>query len=443
MQKSVTVIGGGIAGLSASVFLAKEGFTVSLYEASPKLGGRTYSFYDKQFGGTIDNGQHILASWYSNTFDYLKIIGTYDKLYFQKQLEVNFTNSNAENFTLRASKLPPPLHLLKGLLSFKVLNASDRYAAIRMINTLKSGKLTEKELLEINVDVLFDKTSQTTRLIDSFWKPFIMAVFNSQPENTSAFMFAEIIKTGFLEKGGSNLVLPDVFLSELLVEPAVIYLQNHNCSINTNKKIEKININDNILTSLYTEDKAEIKSDFYISAVEYFNVKKLINGYNILSEKDGLSPSPIVNIHLKFDKDITSVIKKRFYGIFNTKIQWVFRVNSDQVCVVISSAKDIAEMDKNDIILLCKTELFESFPELKNINITGERVIKEMRATFVPDKESLNKRPGNRTKFDNFYLAGDWTNTGLPATIEGAVKSARSCVNLILSEEKNLNNIRL
>jgi len=437
MKKTVTVIGGGISGLSASVFLAKEGFKVGLYEASPKLGGRTYSFYDKQFGGTIDNGQHLMASWYTNTFDYLKIIGTYDKLFFQKQMEVSFTNSKAEIYTLKASKLPPPLHLLKGLLSFKALNVNDKFAAIKLINTIKNGKISNNDLKDINVNDLFNNTGQTKNLIISFWKPFIIAVFNSEPENTSAFMFAEIVKTGFLEKGGSNLVLPDVFLSELIVEPAVLYLKNKNCSVNTNKKIERLNIKDGSLTSLNTEDKTEIKSDYYISAVPFFNVKSLMNGYNILNGKEDLSPSPIVNIHFKFEKDITSVIKKRFYGILDTKIQWVFRVKNDQICIVVSSAKVIAEMDKNDIISFCKDELYAGFPELKNYKITGERVIKEMRATFVPDKESLNKRPGNKTKYNNFYLAGDWTNTGLPSTIEGAVKSAKLCVNEIIKSISN------
>ena len=437
MKNTVTVIGGGLAGLSAAVFLTKEGFKVSLYEASPKLGGRAYSFFDKSIGDYVDNGQHIFASWYKNTFEYLKIIGSYDKLYFQKQLEVNFTNLKAQNYVLKASKLPPPLHLLGGLMNFKAIKLVDRLAAIRLINIIQSGKISNDKLKDLNTNELFSKTRQTKKLIESFWKPFIVAVFNSEPENTSAFMFAEIIKKGFLEKDGSNLVLPDVFLSELLVEPAEVYLKNKNCKVSTNKRIETININDNLLTSLYTKDKTEIKSDFYISAVPFFNVNSLVNGYNILNGKEGLSPSPIVNIHLKFDKDIKSVIIKRFYGILNSKIQWIFRVKNDQICIVISSAKEIAEMDKNDIISLCKAELYASFPALKNFNITEDRVIKEMRATFVPNKESLNKRPGNRTKFNNFYLAGDWTDTGLPSTIESAVKSAKLCVNEILKSISN------
>jgi squalene-associated FAD-dependent desaturase len=434
MKPTVTVIGGGLAGLSTSVFLANEGYRIRLFEASPKLGGRTYSFFDKSIGDFIDNGQHILASWYSNTFEYLKLIGSYDKLYFQKHLEVNFRNQKAGIYPFKASKLPPPLHLLKGLMSYKMLNVKDIASAIKLVNIIKSAKISDDELKSINVDTLFENTGQTAGLIENFWKPFIIAVFNAVPEDTSAFLFKQIIKTGFLEKGGSNLVLPDVFLSELLADPAEKYLTDNSSEIIKNKKISTISINDNRITSIISEDKEEIKSDFYVSAVGFFDIKNLFKGYDVLSEKDMLKPSPIVNIHLKFDSDISGIIKNRFEGILSSNIQWVFRVNKDQVCIVISSAKKIADMEKEAIINICKEELYKCYPGLKNIKIKGSRVLKEMRATFLPDKSSINNRPKCRTTLKNLFLAGDWTNTGLPATIESAVKSGRICSNEIIND---------
>ena len=433
-SKRVTVIGGGLSGLSTAVFLAKIGFKINLYEASPKLGGRTYSFFDNAIGGYIDNGQHILASWYHNTFDYLKLIGTYDKLFFQKRLEVNFRDRNAEVFPLKASKLPPPLHLLKGLMSYKMLNLNDRVSAIKLINTIKSDKISDEVIRGINVNTLFEDTKQTAGIIENFWKPFIIAVFNAVPEDTSAFMFKQIIKTGFLEKGGSNLVLPDVFLSELLTDPAEKYLTDKGSIVITNKKISKINVREDNVTSIIAEDNAEIKSDYYVSAVGFFDINNLLIGSNVLMEKEQLLTSPIVNIHLKFDRDITGIIKNRFEGILSSNIQWVFRVKNDQVCIVISSAKKIAEMEKEAVLELCKGELYKCYPELKNVNITGSRVLKEMRATFLPDKRSINIRPKCRTSLKNLYLAGDWTDTGLPATIESAVKSGKICSKEIIHD---------
>src|SRR4030095_3014316 len=361
MEKSVSVIGGGLAGLSAAVFLAKEGFKVSLYEASPKLGGRAYSFFDKSIGDYVDNGQHIFASWYKNTFEYLKIIGSYNKLYFQKQLEVHFTTQRAENYLLKASKLPPPLHLLGGLMNFKALKLGDRVAAIRLINRIKSGKISKSKLENKNANELFAQTKQTKRLIENFWKPFIIAVFNAEPEDTSAFMLAEIIKTGFIEKGGSNLVFPDGFLSDLLVNPAVKYMEVKGNKIKTNKKIDRLCIRKSNITSIITEDNKEIVSDYYISAVPFFDSKNLFANSELLNGKKGLSPSPIVNIHLKFEKDITPIFRNRFSGVLGANIQWVFKVKNNQLCLVISSAKKIAEMDKEEIISLSKDELFNCY----------------------------------------------------------------------------------
>lgn len=430
MNKSVSVIGGGIAGLSSAVFLANKGFRVTLIEASPKFGGRVYSFFDKASGLQIDNGQHILASWYKNTFDYLKLIGTLDKLSFQKHLEVVFADEMGSQYSLKASKLPPPLHLAGGIMGYKALGLNDKLAIVRLVNKIKKNRYTESDLKSLNTDKLFDLSSQTEKSINFFWKPFIIAVFNAEPANTSAFMFTNMIRTGFIEKGGSELVLPNGFLSDIFVEPAISYLKEHNAEIIINKSASGFIFNNNTITSLILEDNTEIKTDFYVCAVPFFNFKSLLceSYQKYFSSLNELQSSPIVNIHLKFDKGITHIFTSDFIGLLGTSSQWVFKVADDQVCVVISAAEKIAEMTKEDIALLAENELKMCVTELKTHVVTKARVIKEMRATFVPDKGSLSSRPAAKTAVTNLFLAGDWTETGLPATIEGAVKSAGSCV---------------
>ncbi len=434
MRKEISVIGGGIAGLSSAVFLANKGFRVILIEASPKFGGRVYSFFDKASGLQIDNGQHILASWYKNTFDYLKLIGTFDKLSFQKQLEVVFADEKGSRYSLKASKLPPPLHLAGGIMGYKALGLSDKMAIVRLVNKIKKNKYSESELKSLNTDKLFDLSSQTEKAINYFWKPFIIAVFNAEPENTSAYMFANMIRMGFIEKGGSELVLPNGFLSDIFVEPAIEYLRRHEAEIILNKSIKGFKFNNNTLSSLILEDNTEIKTDFYVSAVPFFNFKTLLGEsyYKYFSRLNELHSSPIVNIHLKFDKDITGIFTTGFFGLLGTSSQWVFKVAKDQVCVVISAAEKIAEKTKEEIAILAEKELKTCIPELKEFKVTSARVIKEMRATFVPDKDSLNKRPAAKTAVTNLFLAGDWTDTGLPATIEGAAKSGNIAANEIL-----------
>lgn len=434
MKNEVCIIGGGIAGLSSAVFLTDKGFKVTLIEASPKLGGRAYSFFDNTFGSTIDNGQHILASWYNNTFDFLKIIGTFDQLSFQKQLEVRFFNTDSEEFLFKCPKLPPPLHLFAGILKFKALKFADKRALSRLVNLIKKDRISFEELKRMNSDLLFKKTEQTERLINNFWKPFIIAVFNSEPKDTSALLFADMIKTGFLKKGGSELVLPNDFLSNMFSVPATDYLKNMNARIYVNQRVSKINFENNMVTSLITEDSTEIKSDFYVSTVPFFEFKNLVreNVYNRDFLKiEGLKPSPIVNIHLKFEKSIEHIFRGKFAGFLGSRTQWIFKVQSDQVCLVISSAKEIAVLDKDEIVKIAVNDMCSCLPGVKEIKITESRVIKEMRATFVPDADSNERRPGCRTNFSNFFIAGDWTDTGLPATIEGAVKSGKNCANEI------------
>lgn len=437
MKKSVTVIGGGAAGLSAAVFLANKDFDVTLTEASPKLGGRAWSFFDKTIGDTIDNGQHILASWYHNTFEFLKIIGSYDKLTFQKQLEVKFIDENADQYLLKTPSLPPPLHLMLGVMKYKALSFKDQRSIGILVHAVEKEEISDEQLKAINTDEFFKLTRQTDKTITNFWKPFIIAVFNAEPEDTSAYLFSKIIKTGFINKGGSNLVLPNTFLDELYIKPAVEFLKSKNAGILLNNRTAKINFEENQITSIINEDNAEIKSDFYVSAVPFFDFKNL-TGENVYNrdfhEIRGLKSSPIVNIHLKFNRSIGEIFPQQFVGLLGTKTQWVFKVKNDQLCLVISAAREIAEMDKDEIIEIAENELLKCIPGFKDFNITAKRVLKEMRATFVPDKDSLKCRLKNATNYHNFFIAGDWTDTELPATIEGAVKSAKNCVELIMNQ---------
>lgn len=276
MEYTVTIIGGGLAGLSAAVFLAEKGFKINLFEASPKLGGRVYSFFDKTSGLKLDNGQHILASWYKNTFDFLKITGSFDKLKFQKHLEVIFADNTGRKFRLKASKLPPPLHLAGGIMGYKALGLTDKLAIVRLVNRIKKNKYSESDLKSANTDRLFELSAQTDKAIDYFWKPFIIAVFNAEPANTSAYMFADMIRMGFIEKGGSELVLPNGFLSDIFVEPAIEYLKKKNADVILNKSVSGFKFNNNNISSLILEDNTEIKTDYYVSAVPFFNFKSLL-----------------------------------------------------------------------------------------------------------------------------------------------------------------------
>ena len=432
----VGVIGGGIAGLSAAVFLKDKGFDVTLIESSPRLGGRAYSFFDKDLNGLADNGVHILASWYESTFEFLKIIGTYDKLKFQQRLEVNFVDLEAKLYRFKCPKLPSPLHLIWGLWSYKPLGFKDKAGITRLLIAVMLEKYTEEELKAMDTSELFKLTKQSANVIDYFWKPFIVAVFNAKPENTSAWQFVQIIETGFLRSGGSNLVFPKSNLNDLYVYASENYLNGKKAKVLKSTKIEKINYGNEKINSLTLYGNNELKFDYYTSAVPFFEFKNLFTE-NVLNGMydniDKLNPSPILNIHfgLKTD-DLNKIIPDDFIGIINGNIQWVFKVSNNRICLVISSADELASKDKNEIIELCKSELLKCLPEFKNVEFVSSKVMKEKRATFLPDTASVSSRPGYKTKYNNLFLAGDWIDTGYPATIESAVKSAKLCADEIL-----------
>jgi hypothetical protein len=296
----------------------------------------------------------------------------------------------------------------------------------------------------MTVTGLFKATNQTDRVIDYFWKPFIIAVFNARPEETNALNFCEVIKKGFLNKNGSSLVFPKEDLNKMYVESAEDYLNKAGAEILKSSRLKEFKFNENKSVSLVLEDNREIKSDFVICSVPFYDFIFLKGTENIIEDTvkiNDLVNSPIVNIHLGYENPSSGdIFEDDFAGILNSTIQWIFRINKNRICLVISRADAIVDKDKDDIIELGKKELMAAIPQFKSVNFTYSKVIKEKRATFLPDIKSGTSRPGHKTKVSNIFLAGDWVDTGLPATLESAVTSGKNCVNEIINQTKVFNN---
>ena len=430
-MKLVTIIGGGLAGLSSAVFLHKKGYNVQLFESSPKLGGRAYSFYDREKNLYFDNGQHILAGWYENTFEYLKAIGSYDKLDFQSNLEVNFYDTNKNSFNLKTYNIPAPFNLLFGLLNFKALSGSDKLSVLKIYKIFSDKKLEQLN----NVAELLKAIKQTPTLIEYFWEPFILAVFNAKPENINCKIFLKILKNGFSKKSFSNLVITKVNINELFIDDALTYFEKNNIKIAEKEKILKLFLKDNTIDYAVTESGNKIKSDYYISAVPFFRFKELfeINDYNqYFKGRGNLHSSSIISLHLFFENEVPADLLKNnsfgMTGLIGTKVQWIFKRNPKHLSLVISASDFLDELtdESNETIYKnCLSELSKCLNGFDNLVVKDYKIIKEKRATFIPDNDSVNERPNQKTAIQNFFIAGDWTNTGLPATIESAIKSSK------------------
>lgn len=430
-MKKVTVIGGGLAGLSAAVFLHKKGCNIRLLESSPKLGGRAYAFYDREKNLYFDNGQHILAGWYENTFEYLKAIGAYNKLDFQKNLEVNFYDTGKNSFNLKTYSLPAPFNLLAALLTYKALSISDKISVLMIYKIFTDKKLESLK----NVSELLRKINQTERLIKYFWEPFILAVFNAKPENINCKIFLDILKNGFSKKEFSSLVIPKTNLNELFIDGAAEYFKKNNIEFTLKEKVSKIKIKENKVEYIENEKGEKIFSDYYVSAVPFFRFTDLFENedYNrYFKGRGNINSSSIISLHLFFENEIPGNLLKNnsfgMTGLIGTKVQWIFKRNPYHLSIVISASDfldEFTEEPAEKIFSRCISDLSKCITGFESLRVKDYKIIKEKRATFIPDNLCIDKRPDQFTELTNFFIAGDWTNTGLPATIESAIKSSK------------------
>lgn len=442
-KKKIVIIGGGLAGLSTAVFLAEskkaKKLDISLYEGSPKYGGRSYSFKDSKTELYFDNGQHILAGWYKNTFDYLKIIDTFSKINFQKSLEVNFIDEDGSRANLKLPHIPAPFNMLAGLMRFGKFTMRDKMSLLRLPTAFFS---TGKGMNALEV---LRKLKQTDNLVRYFWEPFIYAVFNAKAENVSGEMLINMLKKGFLKPGNSNLVIPDVNLNELFIDDAKYYFKEKGVKRYKGKKITSLVQSDGRVEAAILETGEKVEADHFISAVSFFRFSELMAGgeFDAVSR---LKPSSITSIHIFLGEDIPeSMLADNSFGmtgLIGRTVQWIFKRDPRHLSLVISGSdfiddgegESITDAEANKIYGIAYKDLCFSIKGFSRLPIAGYKVIKEKRATFIPDEESKAGRLQSETSIDNFYIAGDWTDTGYPATIESAITSGRKCANLILNK---------
>ena len=424
-MKKCVVVGGGLAGLSAAVFLADSGIKVEVIEASPKLGGRTYSFKDKSTSDIIDNGQHILMGCYKDTLDFIKLIKAENNFIFQKQLKVNFLKENFELFQLRSSNSIYPLNLLSALLNYKAVSLSNRLKLLKFF--AKLFFYPDNFLNKLTVHQWLRQENQTEELIKSFWEILSVGALNTNINKASAKVFSDILKRIFFSGSkASTIILPKFGLSESFFNNAKKFIEDRNGSISLLESVNEFVISREKIISIKTNKREITGFDYVVSAVPYFILKNILRENNTILEDINFRYSTIVAIHI-WQKE--NKLTEDFYGLINSPVHWVFNHKS-HLSLVISDANALTEVPKEEIFDIAALQL-EKYLGISKDEIISYKIIKEKRATFVPLNDILDKRPGPYTELKNFYLAGDWINTGLPSTIESAVKSGKLVADLL------------
>ncbi len=439
MSKSVIIIGGGITGLAVASFLCGKGYDIKVYESTPKWGGRTYSYYDVGRKIYLDNGQHILAGWYENTFEFLKLIGTYNKLEIKNKLKLTFCDNSKNIYKFKSSNLPGIYSLLSGIFKFTKFSFNDKIKFLKIRNVIRKENYIEENIKEWNVKKLLDEFQQTENVRKYFWNPLILAAFNTTPENVSADLFVKLIKKGTELKKNMSIILTDANLNELFIDKAFEYLKRNSVGMFLNSRVKKINIENNNVKKIEMENGTKEKADFYICAVQnnsFLNLfeKEIISKY--FFNVENIKSSTIISVHLFLKEDLNLNTRNTMIGLIDTIVQWVFVKSKRHLCLVISGAdfieNNLTEKDNNTIVEICIKDLSSNLYGFDEKNILDFKVIKEKKATFLPEVGSDKCRIRQESDIKNLFIGGDWTDTGYPATIESAVKSAKICSNLVL-----------
>ena len=429
----VVVVGGGLAGLAASVALAGHGIGVSLLEKNPRLGGRATS-YRLPSGEYIDNCQHVTLRCCTNLEDFFRRAGVADKIGYYDELL--FSDSKGRRGRIKSSRLPAPFHLLPSFAAFPLLALQDKYSIARaMLRIVLSGGSPN---IPDGVSMLdwLHREKQTQGAIDHFWRVVLVSALNEHLDRTDARYGVLVFWKAFLSNSaGFGVGVPAVPLADLYASCAE-RIEKQGGQVRTRCPVGSVCWSGGQRIGVRLEGGGELCGDYVVLAVPSDRLLKLIPAEIARTETFGnlshLSVSPITGVHMWFDR---TVMEEPFLTAIDRTIQWIFNRSKQYVQIVISASYELSHRSQQEIIDICRHELNDLLPAAKEASLLRAVVIRESAATFSPAPGCDRWRPSHETPVPNLFLAGDWTSTGWPATMESAVRSGYQAAEGILSRE--------
>lgn len=428
-RPTVAVIGGGLAGISAGSALANAGYQVELFERRPYLGGRASSYEHPGAGEVVDNCQHVLLGCCTNLIDFYRRLGVEDNIRWYD--EITFMLPGGRSSVLKPSFLPAPLHTGPAFLASRVLDFKDKLAISRALMALMPALPPDD-----GQDFLtwLRHHGQTRQSIDRFWAPVLISALNEDLDHVSVHYAALVFRDSFLKSAeAGRMGLPAVPLSQLYGE-AARYIEAHGGNVHLRAAVESISASDNGVTIRVGGE--EVRADYAVLATPFNVLEKLLPDTPELEplreQTHFFGTAPITGIHLWFDREVTPL---EHAVLLERTIQWMFQKskilstrrdsaqNGSYIELVVSASKTLVEKPRGEIIELAMRELAEFFPAVRDAKLTKATVIKEIHATFSPVPGSDAYRPSHTSAWPRLFLAGDWTATGWPSTMEGAVRS--------------------
>ncbi len=442
MKKRVVIVGGGIAGLAAAEALSARKHPVVVLEARPRLGGRASSFEDKTTGRTIDNCQHVSLGCCTNFLHFCNRTGLTPA--FRNETALNFVGADGSLNRLAASRLPAPLHLAPSFWRMRFLSLRDKLAIARGLAAL--AKADASELEREPFDVWLARNRQTEAAVNRFWHVVIVSALSESLERVSSAHARKVFVDTFLaNRAGWTVQVPTVPLDDLYGSQLTAHLHQQNAVVRTGAGVKKLMCYDGRISAVELRTGEQVEGDEFILAVPHHLARSLLpepfSGHATLDLVERLETAPISSVHLWFDRPITDmphavVVERLSQWVFNrTALQQTTPASGEPYYyqVVISASRELNGTPSEETIAAVLDELIEIWPAAREARLVHSRLVTEHRAVFSPLPGAEQNRLPQQSMIENLQFAGDWTRTGWPATMEGAVRSGYLAASNVLA----------
>jgi zeta-carotene desaturase len=453
--KSVIVIGGGLAGLAAGVALAESGWRVRLFEQRPFLGGRATS-YVLPDGEHVDNCQHVTLGCCTNLADFYRRVGSADKIKFFDRLF--FLDPQGRRGDIQAGIFPAPFHMTGSFAAFAPLTTWDKLSIARAMLEILRTKGKPVDLEEgggISMLEWLRRRGQTKGAIERFWRVVLVSALDEELDCTDARFGVDVFWKAFLSNStGYRMGVPAVPLANLY-DGCEAEIKRRGGDVNLRAPARGLKIERGEIAAVRFDEGKEETADAYLFAVPHTALAELLpesvkQSDPSLTNLDKIKVSPITGVHFWFD---CQVMKEPFVTLLDTTTQWIFNktalygdskgagksaTGGQYLQLVISASYDLLQKPRQEIIDLCLDEVRHALPAARHAELVKATVIKEAAATFSPEPGVDRWRSKQETSVRGLFLAGDWTDTGWPATMEGAVRSGYLAAEAVLRSNGSL-----
>ncbi len=440
------VVGGGLAGLAVACDLADSSHVVTVLESRPRAGGRVCSYADADTACEVDNGQHVFLACCTELTAFLERIGASDRARVQSRLDIPFLHPVEGRGSLTASFLPWPLHMSASFATFPFLDGREKFGIARGLAEIARVGDRRRALSGVTFSAWLGKMNQGPRAVRRFWNLLILPTLNAPVDKVDASTAMMVFQEAMLrsERGG-NLGIPTAPLSRMAAEPASAYLMPRGGHVRLRAPVDRLLVEGGRAAGVRLVGGEILRADHVVLAVPWNRLPALLpdelRNDNFFRKAEGLRPGAIVGIHLWFDRAVWS---GEFAALLDVFPQWVFNKgrllglpewDGRWLSVVQSGADAESTVDADLLVETSVADLRRLFPAAAAANLIHRRVIKEREATFIPAPDADRHRLPQKTPVPGLTLAGAWTQTGWPATMEGAVRSGRLAAKSVLEAD--------